>query len=48
MEEKAVPLDEVEAHHADGWRDRHEETKDGRLIMTKFFPGGHCGLIHRS
>ena len=45
MEEKKVPYDEVEAHHADGWRDRQEEC-DGCVIMTKFFEGGKCGLIY--
>ena len=46
MEEKAVHPNEVEAYHNDGWRDRHEETKDGLTVMTKFFPGGKCGRIY--
>lgn len=45
MEEKAVPFDQVDAHHADGWRDRQEEC-NGRLVMTKFFDGGGCGRIY--
>lgn len=46
MEEKAFHKSEMEAAHEDGWRDRHEETKDGLFVMTKFFPGGKCGRIY--
>jgi|GEM_PF-5570383 len=46
IEEKAVPCEEVEQYHADGWRDRDETPCDGKVVMTKFFPGGKCGRIY--